>query len=138
MARHLSLDIAIQRGKKKTYRLRTKNNSRNVAVIGHGRNFRAGLIYKAAADVPWGKLRGRPRANWAGATPKTFWAAESQKSGVAPAHFGPYVHRALLSVISAICLFERQMRAWMVKDLETTGVQKVNHPFFTRQVRHFT
>ena len=30
----------------------------------------------------------------AGATPKTFWAAESRKSGVAPARFGPSISGA--------------------------------------------
>ncbi len=35
------------------------------------------------------RLVGRPSPGieWAGATPRTFWAAGSRKSGVAPAHF---------------------------------------------------
>ena len=39
---------------------------------------------------------------WAGATSKTFWAAESQKSGVAPAHF--------------CCLFYGAFRFWLLGD----------------------
>jgi hypothetical protein len=37
-----------------------------------------------------GKTGTRPACLRAGATPRTFWAAESRKSGVAPARFGSF------------------------------------------------
>src|SRR6266568_510960 len=45
----------------------------------------------------------------AGATPRTFWAAESRKSGVAPAQFGDFFCVTFLFLVSLISSFSRDL-----------------------------
>src|SRR5260370_22160359 len=47
----------------------------------------------------------------AGATPRTFWAAESRKSGVAPAQFGDFFCVTFLYLVSFISSFSRDLCA---------------------------
>ena len=47
----------------------------------------------------------------AGATPRTFWAAESRKSGVAPAQFGDFFCVTFLFLVSLIPSFPRDLCA---------------------------
>src|SRR5262249_50556677 len=67
----------------------------------------------------------------AGATPKTFWAAESPKSGVAPARFGIFsaghffFGLTLSSCLSGTCVCHK------VKDSKQGRVQDVVLTFFT-------
>jgi hypothetical protein len=48
---------------------------------------------------------------WAGATPKTFWAAEGRKSGVAPAQSGVFFCVTFLILVSFISSFSRDLCA---------------------------
>src|SRR5467141_1334638 len=48
---------------------------------------------------------------WAGATPRTFWAAESRKSGVAPAQSGVFFCVTFLILVSFISSFSRDLCA---------------------------
>src|SRR5262245_15296834 len=54
-----------------------------------------GLVLKSLQQ-PWKKHRHGPPCRRAGATPKTFWAAGSPKSGVAPARFSVFSTAALV------------------------------------------
>jgi len=48
---------------------------------------------------------------WAGATPKTFWAAEGRKSGVAPAQSGVFFCVTFLILVSFISSFSLDLCA---------------------------
>ena len=48
----------------------------------------------------------QPACRRAGATPRTFWAAESRKSGVAPARFGVFLARLFVSLNPYLALIE--------------------------------
>src|SRR6266436_4232275 len=48
---------------------------------------------------------------WAGATPRTFWADESRKSGVAPAQSGVFFCVTFLIPVSFISSFSRDLCA---------------------------
>src|SRR6266436_6550909 len=48
---------------------------------------------------------------WAGATPRTFWADESRKSGVAPAQSGVFSCVTFAILVSFISSFSRDLCA---------------------------
>src|SRR5579862_445815 len=61
----------------------------------------------------------------AGVTPRTFWAAESRKSGVAPARFGAFSTVTFTCICSLSPTFQRNCSRHRVKDLEKTNVKCV-------------
>src|SRR5712691_7309961 len=72
----------------------------------------------------------------AGATPRTFWAAESRKSGVAPARFDLF---STVTFAFPGFVFLRNPSTsdlLRVKNLAVTKVQSVSLTFFTRLSRN--
>ncbi len=67
----------------------------------------------------------------AGATPHTFWAAESRKSGVAPARFGSFLAVAFGVSLRASHFFSGECAPIWVKTLVQDEVQSENVTFFT-------
>src|SRR6266446_1965704 len=61
----------------------------------------------------------------AGATPRTFWAAESRKSGVAPARFGVFSTVTFAFTASLSPTLQRNCARHRVKNLEKTKLKKV-------------
>src|SRR5580704_9637856 len=80
---------------------------------------------------PWKKRSARLPCRRAGATPRTFWAAESRKSGVAPARFGIFSTVTLASSECVFLPFARTSRPLRVKKLPIRKVQNVILTFFT-------
>jgi hypothetical protein len=82
------------------------------------------------------RMRFVPDANWAGATPRTFWAAESRKSGVAPARFcfSPTVTLSLAPVV--FLRFDETSVTFQVKRVSIRKVQDVILTFFTIHAYH--
>src|SRR6266852_2191413 len=72
---------------------------------------------------------------WAGATPRTFWAAESQKRGVAPARFGVFSTVTFAFTASLSPTLQRNCARHRVKNLEKTTLKKVILTLFTCSVR---
>ena len=68
---------------------------------------------------------------WAGATPRTFWAAESRKSGVAPARFSVFSTLTFAFTGSLSPTAERNCSRHRVKKQVKTKVQCVVLTFFT-------
>ena len=67
----------------------------------------------------------------AGATPRTFWAAESRKSGVAPARFGVLsIASFLFAAVPFLCRTRTSLR-YKVKKVTREKVQSVISTFFT-------
>ena len=67
----------------------------------------------------------------AGATPRTLWAAESRKSGVAPARFGSFSDVAFGFSFQASHSLSAECAATRVKTLEENDVQSEKVTFFT-------
>src|SRR5258708_15695373 len=61
----------------------------------------------------------------AGATPRTFWAAESRKSGVAPARFGVFSTQTLASIPSLSPTLQRNCSRHRLKNLQKTKLKCV-------------
>src|SRR6266851_1519433 len=70
----------------------------------------------------------------AGATPRTFWAAESRKSGVAPARFGVFSAVTFAFTASLSPTLQRNCARHRVKNLEKTKLKKVILTLFTCSV----
>src|SRR6266404_2682481 len=61
----------------------------------------------------------------AGATPRTFWAAESRKSGVAPARFGVFSTVTFVCIASLSPTFQRNCSRHRLKNLQKTKLKCV-------------
>jgi hypothetical protein len=68
----------------------------------------------------------------AGATPRTFWAAESRKSGVAPARFSVFSSVTFHLTEFPISCSSKKLLAQRVKNLVKTRLKCVFVTFFTR------
>src|SRR6202167_1183706 len=68
----------------------------------------------------------------AGATPRTFWAAESRKSGVAPARFDVFSTVTFAFPGFVLLRFPRTSDLFRVKKCQFQKVQSVILAFFTR------
>jgi hypothetical protein len=66
-----------------------------------------------------------------GATPRTFWAAQSRKSGVAPARFCISNYVTLIPSSPTRGGLSKTFGTREVKLLSKTNVKSVNSPFFT-------
>src|SRR5437879_9289101 len=66
----------------------------------------------------------------AGATPRTFWAAESRKSGVAPARFGVFFTVTFACAGSLSSTPQRNCSRHRLKILEKTKLKCVVLTFF--------
>src|SRR5260370_4788303 len=69
--------------------------------------------------------------NWAGATSRTFWAAESRKSGVAPAQFLVFSDAIFVLAFSPRLFDSREMRLRQSEEVAISEVQNENLTFFT-------
>jgi len=94
---------------------------------------RAGNLIRLACCPlrPWKKHWHGTRCWRAGATPRFTWAAESRKSGVAPAQFRRCSHsRSCLLCLPKSCAFHDFAVPW-VKKWSFKKVQRVTLTFFT-------
>ena len=55
-------------------------------------------------------------SNWAGATPRIFWAAEGRKSGVDPARFEPFFHGHFYFLRLCIVAASKDFRTLMYEE----------------------
>jgi hypothetical protein len=81
------------------------------------------LYLHVALDLSVRRCRTRREAcpvlsNWAGATPRTFWAAESRKSGVAPARFRDFVNVTFPFTVFSISFAFRKLLPPQGEELE--------------------
>src|ERR1700691_4501970 len=66
----------------------------------------------------------------AGATPRTFWAAESQKSGVAPARFGFFSAVTFVCISSLSPMLHRNCLRDRLKNMQKTNLKAVVFTLF--------
>ena len=71
---------------------------------------------------------------WAGATPRTFWAAESRKSGVAPAQSGVFFCVTFLILVSFISSFSRDLCASQAEE-DAEGEAEVGNSYLLHLLR---
>src|SRR5580658_3080690 len=73
-------------------------------------------------------------ASRAGATPRTFWAAESRKSGVAPAQSGVFLCVTFLILVSFISSFSRDLCASQAEE-SAEGEAEVGNSYLLQRLR---